>query len=198
LSYISGVLIANYSGGLLLLVGIQETVGRFLNNLGEEVLSGIQLLLGMALILFGLAFQATSDSAQASARRLRSVKPGHTFLLGMIVMANEITTALPYFIAIERIIQARPGAVGNLLALATYNVVFSLPLFAFLALYVTYGPRFTSQIDRLTQPIMVWTVRIVKYGAIAFGILLALDTVLFFSAREIQETLLELTLCQKN
>jgi cytochrome c biogenesis protein CcdA len=103
--------------------------------LGNEVLFGVQLLAGMALVIFGFVFKATSDSAQDVTKKLRSISPVHTFLLGIAVMLNEITTALPYFVAIERIIRAQMDTIGNLLALAGYNVVFSLPLFGFLALY---------------------------------------------------------------
>jgi len=180
LSYIAGVLVVNYFGGLLLLVGVQETIGRLLENLGNEALFGIQFLLGMVLVIFGFLFKATGKSAHDIAKKLRSTKPVHTFLLGMAVMLNEITSALPYFGAIERIIQTRLGTIGNLLALTAYNDVFSLPLFGFLALFVAYGQRFISQVDRVTQPVMIWTVRIIKHGSVVLGIVLILDTVMFF------------------
>jgi cytochrome c biogenesis protein CcdA len=180
LSYIAGVLVVNFFGGLLLFFGVWETIGRLLDNLGNEVLFGVQLLAGMALVLFGFVFKATSDSAQDVTKKLRSISPVHTFLLGMAVMLNEITTALPYFAAIERIIRAQMDTIGNLLALAGYNVVFSLPLFGFLALYVAYGQRFTSEINRLTQPVIIWTLRIIKYGSIVLGIPLVLDAIVFF------------------
>ncbi|MBT9148169.1 MAG: hypothetical protein DDT32_01939 [Syntrophomonadaceae bacterium] len=180
LSYIAGVLAVNYFGGLLLLVGVRETIGRLLDNLGNEVLFGVQLLLGMALVIFGFVFNATSTGAQDVAKKLRSITPVHTFLLGMAVMLNEITTALPYFVAIERIVRAQMDTIGSLLALAGYNVVFSLPLFGFLALYVAYGQRFTSEINRLTQPVMIWTLRVIKYGSIVLGIPLVLDAIVFF------------------
>lgn len=180
LSYIAGVLVVNFFGGLLLFFGVLETIGRLLDNLDNEVLFGIQLLAGMALVIFGFVFKATSDSAQDVTKKLRSISPVHTFLLGMAVMLNEITTALPYFVAIERIIRAQMDTIGNLLALAGYNVVFSLPLFGFLALYVAYGQRFTSRINRLTQPVIIWTLRIIKYGSIVLGIPLVLDALVFF------------------
>lgn len=180
LSYITGVLVVNYFGGLLLFVGVRETIGRLLDSLGNEVLFGVQLLLGLALVISGFVFKATSSGAQDVAKKLRSIRPVHTFLLGMAVMLNEITTALPYFVATERIVQARMDTIGSLLALTVYNVVFSLPLFGFLALFVAYGQRFTSQIDRIVQPVMLWTLRIIKYGSIVLGIPLVLDAVVFF------------------
>jgi len=180
LSYIAGVLVVNFFGGLLLFFGVRDTIGRLLDNLGNEILFGVQLLAGMALVIFGFVFKATSGSAQDVAKKLRSLSPAHTFLLGIVVMLNEITTALPYFVAIERIARAQMDTIDNLLALAGYNVVFSLPLFGFLALYVAYGQRFTSEINRLTQPVMIWTLRIIKYGSIVLGIPLVLDAIVFF------------------
>jgi hypothetical protein len=55
----------------------------------------------MALVIFGFVFKATSTDAQDIAKKLRSIKPIHTFLPGMAAMLKQVTAVLPYFVAIE-------------------------------------------------------------------------------------------------
>jgi hypothetical protein len=108
------------------------------------------------------------------------LQPGQSFVLGIIVMLNEITTALPYFVAIERIAQANLNTWGNLFSLIIYNLVFSLPLLGFLILYMTLRQRFVAQIGHVNRGIQVWIPRILKYGSLGFGSVLALDAVSYF------------------
>lgn len=173
LSYIAGVLVVNFGGGVLLLGGVGRFVADLLDALSGDVLHGLQLALGLALVLFGLYFRASAAGGEA--RKPRSLRPLHTFALGAAVMLNEITTALPYFVAIERIAQARLDLLGNLLALGIYNVIFAVPLLAFLLLLVLFRQRFAAQLARVSQAVQVWTPRVVKYGALLFGAGLALN-----------------------
>jgi cytochrome c biogenesis protein CcdA len=120
-------------------------------------------------------------------RRDRTCKGGkwlgyafHTFLLGTAVMVNELTSALPYFVAIERI--AGSGvAMGTAVALLVlYNLVFALPLFGFLGLFMSYGARFAAQTERISAAIARWAPRVFKYGSLALGTFLVIDAAAFF------------------
>ncbi len=182
-SYIAGVLLVNFVGGLLLLGGAQALLATFFQNLGSGVLYGVQLALGLALLAFGIGFSAT-PRGDAEPKKPRSLRPAHTFLLGMVVMLNEITTAFPYFFAVERISRAELSVLGDLFALLLYNVVFALPLFAFLALFVVYRERFAAQLGRVGEAVQRWTPRVVKYGSVAFGVLLAVNAGLYFVVGE--------------
>lgn len=177
-SYIAGVLSVNFVGGLLLLGGAQALITSFLQNLGGEVLYGAQLALGLALLLYGMGFRATREVSDEP-KKPRSLRPAHTFVLGMAVMLNEITTALPYFIAIERVSRAQLSVFSDLLALVLYNLVFALPLLAFLALFVVYRQRFAAQLEQLSRVVRVWTPRVIKYGSVAFGMVLAVNSAAF-------------------
>jgi cytochrome c biogenesis protein CcdA len=173
LSYIAGVLVVNFGGGLLILGGMRQVVANILSGVSPVVLHGAQFVLGLGLVLFGLWF--TARPAETEAKQPRSLRPLHTFALGMVVMLNEITTALPYFIAIERIAGAGLDLFGNLLALLLYNAVFALPLFAFLILLVLFRQRFAAQLGRVTRAVQVWTPRVVKYGSLALGAFLVIN-----------------------
>lgn len=179
LSFITGILVVNFTGGLLILLGLRTVIGDFINTFTPSTLYGIQFLLGAGLIAFGMWYRAKKVTTSEHKPPL-SLRPFFTFVLGMIVMLNEITTALPYFIAIERIVGANMGFGGNLAALVLYNFVFSLPLFGFVGLFLGYRQRFDGQITVINQWIARWTPRVLKYGALIFGILLALNAGAFF------------------
>lgn len=178
-SYIAGVLLVNFVAGLLLLGGAQALLAALFQNLGGGVLYGVQLALGFALLVFGLTFSAT-PRGDAEPKKPRSLRSVHTFLLGMAVMLNEITTAFPYFFAVERISRAELSVLGDLFALLLYNAVFALPLFAFLGLFIVYRERFAAQLGRVGEAVQRWTPRVVKYGSVAFGALLVLNAGLYF------------------
>lgn len=177
-SYIAGILTVNFSGGVLILGGVRVIIADFMSNLGDTTLYSLQLLLGIALLSFGLWYKATSH-VETEAKKPQSLGVVYAFGFGMVVMLNEITTALPYFVAIEQIAQAQLNTLQTLSALAVYNLVFSLPLFAFLGLYVRYRERFAAQLNSISQWIHIWTPRLMKYACILFGGLLALNAAVY-------------------
>lgn len=176
LSYIAGIVLVNFTGGALLLGGVQTVVTNLLSTISDDAFKSMQLVIGLAILGFGLWIKTTAPSSR-EVKKPRSLQPRHTFVLGMVVMLNEITTALPYFVAIERIVQAQLSAFSNLLALVVYNMVFSAPLLAFVALFIIYRQRFAMQLNRITQVIQKWTPRVIKYGSLVFGAVLAIDAV---------------------
>lgn len=179
LSYIAGVVAANFLGGLLFLAGAQALILNLLARLNPSWLYGAGLALGIGLLVFGLWMPLTSQ-ADEQPRQPRSLHPIHTFILGAAVMVNELTTALPYFVAIERITQAGLTLGMAIVLLAIYNLIFALPLFVFLALFAAYGSRFTAQTERISATIAIWAPRVIKYGSLLAGGLLALNAISFF------------------
>lgn len=179
LSYIAGVLLVNFTGGLLIVMGLRVVIGDFISTINTSTLYGIQLIIGVGLIGFGVWYRAQKMTVNG-VKQPRSLKPFFTFILGMVVMLNEITTALPYFIAIERVVGAGLTPVGNVLALLLYNFIFSLPLFGFLLLFLIYRQRFASQLERISDWVASWTPRILKYGTLTFGFVLAINASAYF------------------
>jgi cytochrome c biogenesis protein CcdA len=179
LSYIAGVVSVNFLGGVLLMAGLGTLIARVFAGLGSQLLYSLGLLLGIALIWFGLWLKTRAPSGGES-KKPRSSRLIHAFLLGAAVMLNEITTALPYFVAIERIVAAELPRLQNIAALALYNLVFSLPLLGFLLAFLGLRERFMAQIERIGHAVHLWSLRIIKYGSIALGALLMVAAVTFF------------------
>ncbi len=169
-SYIAGVLAVNLGGGLLVLAGFRTLVGRYLAAVPPAVGWGLVLAAGLALLAFGLWYRPRASSEPA--RTPRSLRPAHTFLLGAAVMLNELTTALPYFVAIERITAAGLGVAGNVVAMLLYNAVFALPLIAFLAALLVHRQRFTAQIARVREATVRWIPAILRWGSVVVGVAL--------------------------
>jgi cytochrome c biogenesis protein CcdA len=176
IAFIAGVWVVMVLGGILILGGVRTFVTENLSNLPETPVLIAQLVLGVVLLIFGWRYNA-KPAETGEAKKPFSSTLLAAFVLGMVVMVNEITTALPYFIAIERIADANLSWSLNIVALVVYNVVFALPLFAFLGGFLLLKDRFTSQIESINAFIARWTPRIVKYGALILGVVCVVDGV---------------------
>lgn len=177
LSYIVGGVLAYFIGGILILTGVRAIIADWLGQSSPALLYGLQLAAGLLILGFGLWLKTESQPQEA--RKPRSLTLTGSFVLGIVVIGNEVTTALPYFVAIEQIAQAEMTLVQNVLVLAVYNVVFSLPLFAFLLIFMLFRKQGTVIIKRINQSIERWMPRIMKWVAIAFGAALVLNAAVF-------------------
>lgn len=180
ISYIAGVIAANYVGGVLLLTGLGTVIGNLVGQIPAVWGAGLQMALGLALLVFGVVYHAKAQPETETQRKPRSMGLAAAFGFGMVVMAQELTTALPYFVAIERIVDAGLTTLGSLLALGLYNLVFALPLFGFLGLFVRFRQRFTVQLERISEGIRLWTPRVMKGAALIFGVVLVISGVGYF------------------
>lgn len=186
LAYIVGVLAVNFLGGLLVLGGLRTLFVGFVQSLDPNLFYAAELTLGVVLIGFGLWMRLKPNHVEAP--KPRSLSIGNALLLGGAVMINELTTALPYFVAIERLAQAELSLGWNVFALVVYNVVFGLPLFGFLFGYLAVRQRFIVQIERINRGVAYWMPRIIKYGSIIFGGVLVAHAMSFFAMSDMLAT----------
>jgi cytochrome c biogenesis protein CcdA len=180
-SYVGGVLTANFVAGLLVLGGLRTVIANFFDELSPVAVNGGLLALGLALALYGLTMKAKGGEQQV-ARTPKSLHPFQTYLLGLVVMASEATTALPYFVAIERMVRAGMDALGNLFVLSLYNLVFIAPLLLFIALFLAYRDRFTRQLESFNRKVAHWLPRITKWVLLVTGVMLVIYAGYYFVA----------------
>lgn len=173
-AFLAGILVVMVGGGLLILGGLRTLIGDVISSIPPTSLLVGQLVLGLALVGFGLLYNAPPQ-AIGDVKKPRSLSLIAAFVLGMTVMVNEITTALPYFIALERITDARLSWEETFVALAVYNTVFVLPMIGFLLAFLRLKNRFVRQSDAITAWVALWTPRLMKYGALLVGAWLLLD-----------------------
>lgn len=177
LSYIAGGVLAYFVGGVLILTGARALISDGLSQISPTLLYGLQLAAGLLFLGFGLWWKPNDQPP--AVHKPRSLTLIASFVLGIVVIGNEVTTALPYFVAIEQIAQAKMALPQNLLALVIYNGVFSLPLFAFLLIFLLFRQRWAGIIERINQTIQHWMPRVMKWLAVVFGIALALNAAAF-------------------
>lgn len=167
-AYIAGIITVNFLGGLLLLSGARAVIGTAVASIPPLVGYGVLGLIGAGLLIYGLRYQPKPPAENGA--KPKSLSPYATYIFGMVVMINELTTALPYFAAIERIASSQMTVVENLLALVLYNVVFSLPLFGFLALFLSNQTRFARQVETVSAWVQKWLPIITKYALTFIGL----------------------------
>ena len=168
-AFIAGVLVVMVVGGLLLAGGLTRWLATYFSRLPDEVWLHAQLALGLGLVLFGLFYRTHADL-----RAVRKPPSGlfGPFLFGALLMLNEVTTAVPYFAAIALMSEASLTPSEWLIGLLVYNLAFVLPLFMFVAVHRIYRDRFDVLSHRIDGWMRKWGPRVLRYGSIAFGMLL--------------------------
>lgn len=184
-TYITGILVVNYVSGLLLFSGLQAVLGEFFSSLPTTAVYLAELIIGLGLIGFGVWLIATRrgkarGATLDDARQPRSLHPLATFFFGMAVMVNEMTTALPLLAAVERMSSANLTFIEGAVALLGYNVIFALPLFGFLFVFLRLRERFTQRMDAILRGVQVWSLRMVIVLSLILGVLATVDAVSHF------------------
>ncbi|MFC7844573.1 GAP family protein [Streptomyces sp. NPDC057382] len=107
---------------------------------------------------------AAAALAAAGIRRLRPrlrpaitvpgwVNPLTAAALGLLMTGADLPNAFPYFIAIERLVDAAVGTGDALLVIAAYSLVYCLPCLLLLAAGATHGTRVRDRLGKLYQRI---------------------------------------------
>jgi len=168
-AFIAGVFVVMVFGGVLLAAGLTQWVATYFSRLPDGVWLQAQVALGLGLVLFGLSYRT-----QAEVRAVRKPPSGlfGPFLFGALLMLNEVTTAVPYFAAIALMSEASLTPSEWLIGLLVYNLVFVVPLLMFVAVHRVYRDRFDVLSDRIDGWMRKWGPRVLRFGSIAFGMLL--------------------------
>jgi cytochrome c biogenesis protein CcdA len=175
--YILGILFVMLFGGILILSGLKSLLENYIASIDKLILLSIQACIGIVFLVLGFYFPL-HPKTKPEAKKPSTSKLIHAFFLGIVVMLNEITTALPYFVALEQIAQAQLNLSENALILLLYQLFFSLPLFGFLFAYLALRERLRHWTERVQAWIEKWTPYLLKYACIAFGAFLLLGAAL--------------------
>jgi hypothetical protein len=171
IAYLLGLLTVNYLGGVAFVAGMRALVGDVVASIAPTTGALILLALGVGAFAFGVWYRPKPADMNAGARVPLNLAMAYGF--GMVVMVQELTTAMPLVVAAERIAAAEMGWGWNLAALALYNLIFAGPLFAFVGAFVFLRERFTVHLDRISAWISVWGPKMGKYFALWGGLALA-------------------------
>ncbi|MHA7262200.1 GAP family protein [Arthrobacter sp. TMN-37] len=83
---------------------------------------------------------------------------GTAFPLGVLMTGADLPNAFPYFIAIERLIDADTGLAAGLLVLVGYAVVYCTPCLVLLALGMAHGDKVRARLRKVYDRLSTGTV----------------------------------------
>jgi cytochrome c biogenesis protein CcdA len=175
LAFIAGDFLAAWIAGLLIILGLVPLLTQLLSNFPHIILL-LQLFLGIVFVFFGIFFPQFEQHS-FSTKRLKSLKPLHTFLLGGVIAFAEAPTALPYLGAIERIVQANLPLYQILGILTIYNLVFIFPLVILLLIYLRLQQRSLQLLKSIQSLAHQWFPKIMRLFFVGFGLILIVDSV---------------------
>lgn len=177
LAYIAGGVLAYFIGGLLILSGLSVVISNFIRDIPPNIGYALVIAIGIALLIFGVRLK-TLDAGEV--KTPRSLAPIHCFFLGVVLIGNEVTTALPYFVALEQLASAGLDWGTNVLALIVYNGVFAVPMLLFLAAFLVYRERVVPHLEKIGAVMLRWAFRLIKWGSIMGGVLLIVHAGAYF------------------
>lgn len=137
-AFVSGIYAAYFACGILLWMGAEafmEHFGAYLDRLWNRPNAfelGIQILLGVLLILSAWHMHR-SRKAKTGSGPSAGASPGAMAMLGVTLVLIGIPGAVPYLVAIERIVQHDPSWAGAAACLGFYNLIFVLPFLGLIA-----------------------------------------------------------------
>lgn len=177
LTFIAGIFLAYFGGGLILSLGLNSILAYFA-NLPDAVWHSAQAVIALA--LFGFAvylWRGTNDGGEPN--KPASLHPTGTFWLGFAVTLSDLPTAIPYIAALERILQAKLSLGWLLGAVAFYNLIYILPLLILLGLYFVLGTRGVATLQAINVFIRKWSPPVLAVLCFITGLVLLADCIAF-------------------
>ncbi len=186
-SFIAGISIPYYLVGVLIALGLGPMMERlnakaveWLKHSPDPIEMVLQIVIGVLLLFLGIRF-ATARRKQAAKREARAeMTPTQAFMLGAAMTLGGIWGALPYFAAINEILRVDPPLVPGLLVLGWYQLLFILPLVAFVILRQVLGTRAEPLFRKMSGFFSRWGRRLIILFMILLGLLLIADSIAWF------------------
>lgn len=157
ISLLLGHTAAYFLAGTLLAIWLERLTARLANP--EPYDFGTSLIIGVVLLWFAL--RSREDTGKRPDDSQPPLTPVSSFLYGAIVNFIGIPFALPYFAALNEIMQADLSAAQGYGALVAYNLAYALPFSIVPMLHVAMGEgsrdvlqRLNEKIDRLSGVLM--------------------------------------------
>ncbi|RUS96615.1 cytochrome C biogenesis protein CcdA [Dulcicalothrix desertica PCC 7102] len=172
-AFIVGVFVAYFVAGWLFVLGFAKLIEYLIGYIGLFIYV-IQFVIGVVMI--GFALTMNSSSSQRSIDKPKVNKAINTFLLGLSVTFLEAPTALPYIIAIERIVQSRLNSLEVIFTLIFYNLIFVSPLLVLLLLYVFFREKSAHLILLIAHKIIKYSPKVFQILLLIIGIWLLIDS----------------------
>lgn len=186
LMFIAGIVVTYLPFGLLLLFGLDtafDALGQMLVDYWYKEPDTLDLILQIVIGLVMLAFgyrMASARESHGERGATADMAPGQAFVLAAMLNVTGMWGALPYFAAIDQILRADLSAVSMVFVLVYYNLVFCLPLLAFIALRYALGKRADRLFQAATRFFTRWGRRLITVILLVLGLVLIVDGIGWF------------------
>jgi cytochrome c biogenesis protein CcdA len=147
--FIAGVFIVNLAGGLIILVGPGQALVALVPRPGAETRHLVELALGLGLLVVATVLWLVRQRMAGRLKRNQGRIDRSSFLLGALIMAVELPTAVPYFAAITALAASGERFSTQAGLLVLFNALFVAPLVAILAIRLLAGPPGQRALARL-------------------------------------------------
>lgn len=155
-AYVLGTYVAYLAGGMLLFLGLDAALRAFAPGpAGPSAHLGMAAL-GALLVAAGWWLRRSPDAATVQ-KAPRWLHPAYTLLLGAVMTASDVPTALPLIAAVERLTGAYQTLADALPALGLYVLIYVLPLLALLATYSLLRERCTGLLEAARRGVARWS-----------------------------------------
>jgi len=182
---ISGVFVAYFAAGALVLIGLQEVfddVNAYLLRMWqspytEELI--LQIAIGAALVVVGwrLVTRRARPAAGPIAETLTTPK---AWIAGVSLTIAGLPGAVPYLAAVDLLLRTDLPPTQRMLLIALYNVVFVAPLIAVVAVRLAFGASADPLIDAIRRFLDRWGPKLIVGLMVALGTVLIIDGVGWF------------------
>jgi cytochrome c biogenesis protein CcdA len=146
--FVGGALLTVFGMGTLLYIGADTAADAAGNGL-IWVRRAAFTLAAIALAVTGL--RRLRPRIRPAVTVPRWVNPLSAAALGLLMTGADLPNAFPYFIAIERIVNAGVGTTPALLIIASYAVIYCLPCLLLLIAGATRGDRVRRRLGGLYE-----------------------------------------------
>jgi cytochrome c biogenesis protein CcdA len=177
ITFILGIISGYWTAGLLIALGFSKVIVNVINS-ADRLTYVIQFIIGIVLIIVGFRLNQ-SFGKQATIKHPKSLKPMSTFVLGAVATLWDFPTALPYIIAIERIVGAKLSLLKLMGVLGLYNLVFVLPLLVLLGIYIMMGNKSAVLLERINKQISKWSPKVLQVLMVCLGLVLVIDSTIY-------------------
>jgi cytochrome c biogenesis protein CcdA len=186
LTFILGVFLTYWVGGLAIALGIGRIISDFLSRFRwddfADVLYPVQFILGIILLIVAYRMKTTPYEPK-NLDRHKSLTPLSTLGIGIIATASDLPTALPYLAAIERILKAQVDLSMLMGLLVFYNLIFILPLLLLLGIYIHLKSKAMKLMEKINRQFCRIAPKLIKGLLIVIGIFLIAESTRYWFER---------------
>jgi cytochrome c biogenesis protein CcdA len=162
---------AYFFSGVLLALAFEAIKERLANP--RPIDYGLGLVVGV-LLLWAAWASRPGGQQKRSEPRLEQVGPLKAFAVGALINIVGLPFALPYFAALDQILKADLSVATSVIALAGYNLGYTLPFLVVPALAFRLGEgsrpllsRINEKVDRVSGYLMPWMLGLVGIALVA-------------------------------